>query len=129
MKNKIGILVLLIMTLSLGKSYAVTDPCGGGLNRISDKQIICLTDQETADLIATQNSVRAFYAAQRLVQAAKDALIETDQIAVRTAKAGGNYAAATAWVTRDTQLRAIVNGAPGPIPDYPRNPDGTIAYP
>lgn len=129
MKNKIALLSFLMLLIAATNCFASADPCNGKLNRISDNQIICLTDDEIANVQTIQAATRVAVAAQKLIADAKTALDETDQIAIRTAKAGGNYAAATAWVTRDTALRAIVNGGPGPIPDYPRNQDGSIAYP
>ena len=59
--------------------------------------------------------------------AAKDALVESDAVFTRAGKQGRLYP--STWQTRDAALRAIINGANGPLPDYPRNPDGSIAYP
>lgn len=91
---------------------------------------VALSQSEQTQLAAGQAAFAASLQHNKLISDTKKALAEDDKIAIRTAKAGGNYASATAWVVRDVTLRQIINGTnPGPIPDYPRNLDGSISYP
>lgn len=52
---------------------------------------------------------------------AMDALRASDLVAVRAVKAGIAYP--LVWQAYDDALRAIVNGAPGPLPEQPGYPE------
>lgn len=52
---------------------------------------------------------------------ARAALRQSDLVAIRALKAGIAYP--EAWQAYDEALRAIVNGAPGPLPEQPEYPE------
>ncbi len=58
-----------------------------------------------------------------LVDAAKIALAESDMVAIRCYKAA--VAFPSEWLDYVTDLRAIVNGGEGPLPEQPEYPAGT----
>lgn len=55
------------------------------------------------------------------VREARSALEASDRVAIRALKSGGSYP--EAWQAYDDQLRAIVNGADGPLPPQPAYPE------
>jgi len=65
-----------------------------------------------------------------LIMQARAALADSDLVALRNClKTSNPVPYPAAWEARDNALRQIISTGTGTIPDYPRNQDGTIAYP
>ncbi len=82
-----------------------------------------MTAEEMAAFETERAVLRAHEDAETLKASAIQALTKSDLVAFRCFKAGVSFPAD--WQTYVASLRAIVNGAAGPLPEQPEYPEGT----
>lgn len=97
-------------------------------------EILFSTEPTDADLLAAfpeYHSTVATTEWKEYQTTAQAALDDSDKVFTRCGKAGVAFPAE--WLARDNMLRAIIKSSSGdssqPLPDYPRNADGSINYP
>lgn len=82
-----------------------------------------MTEEEIALHLADEEKNKSSRDTENLIEQAKLAMNRSDMIAIRCLKS--NVPFPQEWKDYTSSLRAIINGASGPIPTQPKYPEGT----